>query len=506
MAWDINDPQGFESRKIKYLLPRYTRGRVLEIGCGVEKAFPHFIGYDSGHHFGKGAADIVGDATNLSLFADQSFDALFSSHVLEHMPDMQAALDEWTRVIKVGGYICLYVPSANLYPKCGEPGANPDHKHDIYPQDLPRLFANSPYGWTVHLNEERGQDYEYSILLIAEKRSDKQLVMNNEVNGERSKTACIVRYGGFGDMLQTASILPQLKQSGYHITVMTTPKGHDIIRHDPYVDDWYIQDHDQVPNNELGLFWSEQSKRFDLFVNLSESIEGTLLAIPGRINHSWSQSVRHRMLNKNYFEFTAQLAGVDAKPVKLFYPTDEERQEMQTNTDEFNIVWSLAGSSIHKFSPHMDAVIARILLDIPNARIHLVGDEACQLLEQGWQNEPRIERTSGKLSIRQTLTLAQQADLVIGPETGVLNSVAHEPNAKVVLLSHSSKKNLTQHWYNTWSLIPTDCHCYPCHRLHYSTEFCDVEAESGTALCMRNITPDMIWDAVNAAYRKRSKK
>ena len=140
MTWSLATSCGFESRKIKYLIPRYTRGRVLEIGCGTEKAFPHFIGIDNGHHFGKGAADIIGNADKLELIADNSMDAVFSSHVLEHMQYMQAALDEWGRVIKPGGYLVLYVPSGNLYPKCGEPGANPDHKHDIYPGDIKRLL------------------------------------------------------------------------------------------------------------------------------------------------------------------------------------------------------------------------------------------------------------------------------------------------------------------------------------------------------------------------------
>ena len=110
MSWSLETSNGFESRKIKYLLPKYTRGRVLEIGCGQEKAYPHFIGYDSGHHFGQGAADVMGDAGDLALFADNSLDAVFSSHVLEHMVDMGQALAEWGRVIKPGGYIFMIVP------------------------------------------------------------------------------------------------------------------------------------------------------------------------------------------------------------------------------------------------------------------------------------------------------------------------------------------------------------------------------------------------------------
>ena len=29
----------------------------------------------------------------------------------------------------------------------------------------------------------------------------------------------------------------------------------EIIENDPNIDDWFIQDHDQVPNHELGEFW-----------------------------------------------------------------------------------------------------------------------------------------------------------------------------------------------------------------------------------------------------------
>lgn len=517
MTWSAETSNGFESRKIKYLLPKYTRGRVLEIGCGQEKAYPHFTGYDSGHHFGKGAADIVGDAADLSLFADNSFDAVFSSHVLEHMVDMQAALNEWSRVIKPGGHLCLYVPSANLYPKCGEYGANPDHKHDIYPRDIETMLDDSPYWFMQEECEERGESNEYSLFEVYKKLTTEDgtepdciTVPMKPKLGPQKKTVCVVRYGGFGDMLQCAAILPALKKEGYHITVMTTPKGQEIIQHDPNVDDWYLQDKDQVPNEELYPFWQEQAKRFDLFVNLSESIEGTLLGIPGRINHSWPHAVRHRMLNKNYFDFSAELAGVEFKPCKQFYPTPEELEKaaehLASETPIFTVLWSLAGSSIHKFTPHQDAVIARILLEIPECRILLVGDTACKLLEQGWEKEPRVVCLSGEIGIRDSLTLAQSVDLVIGPETGVLNSVAHEPNAKVVLLSHSSKKNLTQHWYNAATLTPVDCPCYPCHRLHYSTEFCNVDEETGAALCMRNIEPPVIWDAVWSAWKGSRKK
>lgn len=521
MTWSLDTSCGFESRKIKYLLPKYTRGRVLEIGCGTEKAFPHFIGYDSGHHFGKGAADLLGDAADLSLFADESFDAVFSSHVLEHMEDMQGALNEWCRVIKPGGFLCLYVPSANLYPKCGEPGANPDHKHDIYPGDIIEMLDDSPCCFRQVECEERGDGDEYSLFEVYEKLKTEDgtdadcvtipLPTLRTLRSEQ-KRACVCRFGGFGDMLQAAVVFPRLKAEGYRVTVMTTPKGQDVIRNDPHVDDWYIVDTDQVPNHELSAFWAEQAKRFDRFVNLSESIEGHLLAIPGRMNHAWPLAVRKKRLNQNYHEWTAELAGVPFRPCRLFWPTAAEaaRAQGQTETGAFNVLWALAGSSIHKFSPHQDAVIARMLLDMPEARIYLVGDEACQLLEMGWEEEWRVCGLSGKLSIRETLALAQHCQLVIGPETGVLNAVMMDENPhKVLLLSHSSKNNLAKHGVNTQALEPEACACYPCHQLHYSAEFCDIDENTGgAARCAVNIDAAMIYEAVERVYKtwKRRKK
>lgn len=496
--WSIDTPQCYESRKIKYLIPRYTRGRGLEIGCGTEKAYPHFIGVDNGHHFGRGAADVVSEGDDLSMFADESMDFVFSSHCLEHFEDMEKTLAEWARVIKPGGYLVLYVPSANLYPKCGEEGANPDHKHDIYPGDIEKMLT----GFCPVRQQERGDGDEYSLFEVYRKG-------DSEFSEPKGKTACVVRFGGFGDMLQTASILPQLKAQGYHITVMTTPGGRNIIEHDPNVDDWYMLDQDQVPNHELSDFFLAQSTEFDRFVNLCESIEGTLLALPGRPNHQWSKEARHKMMNRNYHEWTAELAGVQFKPCRLFYATEEEEAWARetVNPDEFTIMWALAGSSVHKFSPWQDAVVARIMLDMPEARVIFTGDDLCRILEVGWENEKRVTPLSGEISIRKSLALAQAVPCVIGPETGILNAVAFDANvSKVVMLSHSSEHNLTKHFVKTQTLAPKDCDCFPCHRLHYGNEFCHTDEETGAAMCAKKISAADIYDAIHKVYANWKKR
>ena len=503
--WRPEDPQGDEAGKVKYDVVQYTRGVVLDLGCGPKKAFPHFIGIDSGKDtelFGIAMKPdlVVADCADLSeTIEDASVDAIFSSHLLEHIEDYRAALKDWWRCLKTGGHLVLYLPHKAFYPNIGQPGANPDHKHDFEPADIIEAMRDVEGGWDLVERENRNEGTEYSFLLVFRKEDivgHRYSWMADSFNRNQKK-ACVVRYGGFGDMLQAANILPELQRQGYHVTFMTTPKGQDILRHDPNIDAWFIQDNDQVPNHELNDFWKAVSRRFDKFINLCESVEGTLLAMPGRANHMWPQALRHKLLNTNYLEFTAELAGVPYTSEARFYPTMEEAEAAEERLGlGRNIVWALAGSSCHKFYPGQDMVIARLLLEDPECRIFLVGDATCKLLEQGWENEPRVVCLSGELGIRDTLALADAADVVVGCETGVLNAVAFRSNRKVVLLSHSSHENLTKHWVNTVALAPQGLGCYPCHRLHYTREFCHEDIETGAALCQRMIDPADVYEAI----------
>lgn len=166
--WRIDGPQGNEAAKIKWELPPYTRGRVLDIGCGPFKAFPHFIGVDNGHHdreFGwENKADLIMPGDKLDLIASASCDAVFSSHLLEHFPyeKVPAVLKEWTRVIKTGGHLILYVPDRSLYPNVGQPGANPDHRWDPEYESVVRAMDKVERGWDLVDYQLRDGDNEYS--------------------------------------------------------------------------------------------------------------------------------------------------------------------------------------------------------------------------------------------------------------------------------------------------------------------------------------------------------
>lgn len=502
MVWRAEDTAGNESGKIVWELVPYTRGRGLDLGCGPNKGFPHFIGVDNGLDqtlFGiEVKPDIkVDTCERLPMFGSGAFDFVYSSHLLEHIKDHKSALKEWWRLIKPGGHLVLYLPHKLFYPNIGQPGSNPDHKHDFMPQDIVDAMLEIG-GWDLLRNEDRNGDREYSFFQVYKKRTDGKHTYPHKTP-KPEKSCAVVRYGAFGDLIQTSSIFPGLKAQGYHITLYTTPRGWDVVKNDPHIDAVILQDTDQVPNHLLGDFWDYEAKKYDRFINLSESVEANWLAIPGRSNYKWPSNLRKKYLNVNYFEFMHDMAEVPMPPAPRFYPTDVERDWAEKERKSWGgdkvIMFALSGSSVHKVWPHMDGLFARLLISDKNIRIVTVGDDLSKMLEVGWEKETRVIKKAGEYNIRQTLALLDVVDMVIGPETGVLNAAAHMDIPKMVMLSHSSHENLTKHWKNTVALEPVNTPCYPCHQMHYGFEHCTRDTMTGVSMCSANIGLDMAWNA-----------
>jgi len=324
-----------------------------------------------------------------------------------------------------------------------------------------------------------------------------------DFGGKRpGKSVCVQRYGGFGDMMQVSSIFPGLKEQGYRITVNTTPDGMRIIKNDPHIDEFFLQGNDWVPNPELGYYWGALSKCFDKFIMLSESIEGTLLALPERRQSAWHPEYRRMIVgNVDYIEATHAIAEVPMPPKIKFYPTKKEKAwakkyRSKLGKDSFIVLYAMSGSAVHKTWPWGDQLIARLMLKYLNVKFVTCGDPLCQALELGWEKEPRAIRKSGKWSIRETLAFAEECNVIFGPETGVLNAMAMRPMKKVMMLSHSGLGNIGKNWINTTIALPIGTPCYPCHILHRGFDICNRDEITGGAVCAANTPVEGIFEVI----------
>lgn len=98
----------------------FLRGRVIDIGAGKDPVCDWAEVFDQQH----------GDANEIDrYFPPGSFDAVHSSHCLEHMFKPATALTRWWSLVKPGGYMIIVVPDEDLYEQGIWPSFfNSDHK------------------------------------------------------------------------------------------------------------------------------------------------------------------------------------------------------------------------------------------------------------------------------------------------------------------------------------------------------------------------------------------
>jgi len=515
MSWSGYLDEGGETLKVHDRIAPYVFGHGLDLGCGswklkVEKT-PSYscLGVDAGlSQASCKEADIIGDVSNLAIFADESFDYVYSSHTLEDLPYPESVLREWWRLIKPGGNLILYLPLTqsvakklgrkdwmNFYPNKGEWGANFNHQRDLEPQEI-RDAISSIGQAEVLADEIRGERDEYSFLQVYKKTASMASPAHGLTLPRAQKRALVVRYGAIGDFVQSVPVFKKLKEEGYHVTVNCSEVARDVLKHCPYVDELAVQIRDYVPNKgtvsgPLWDYWAELAKQYDKFINLTGAAEETLLVPDSRLMRMMDdlgkkhpelneenkfynaiRSIRQQVGETNYYDNHLAKAGYPDRGMngELFFSDSETVAAegfREKYAGRFIVMWVLSGSSYHKRYPYFQEIAQELVVRNPDILLISVGDIECSLLERAESNKylPR----AGRWHLRTTLNMVRYVDLVIGPETGILNAAGCFDTPKITMLSHSSHENLCKYWKNDFCIAPEqkEVFCHPCHTLHY---------------------------------------
>ena len=311
--------------------------------------------------------------------------------------------------------------------------------------------------------------------------------------------ACIVRFGGVGDDLIAASALRPLKRMGYMTEVISQEPQCCIFENNPFLDKLTIKDSKrEVPQGDpiaWQKYWWARSQEYDKFTNLSHTVEVLLAQFTASSAFWWPAKKRRQMCGQSYLEAAHDVADVPYEFGPLFFPTADEQDDIRQFKDRHRlndkplVAWCVCGTRIDKLYPWSAMVVARmikeldvnvLLLSAPHPRPD--GERAKQIIEhtemvngsmRGIYDCRSLNLEKPEWPIRRILTLAQLADLVIGPDTGPMWAVALEPVRKIMLHSHASVDNITKHWLNTISLAPASwVRCWPCHLLHDGHDTC----------------------------------
>jgi SAM-dependent methyltransferase len=113
--------------------------RILDVGCGRAK-FPGSIGIDRNP---RTAADVLCDIDGGALpFRDSVFDELRAIHVIEHVSDVIATIEEFHRVTRPGGVLCLVTPHYTDFSSF----CDPTHRWHLNSASFYYFYLRGPHG------------------------------------------------------------------------------------------------------------------------------------------------------------------------------------------------------------------------------------------------------------------------------------------------------------------------------------------------------------------------
>lgn len=419
-------------------LLKYCVGLGLDLGCGKDKINANAIGVDLEH--GDIALDLRSGLTN--IFQPNTFNYVFcGSGLLGKVQIPEAMLKDWWTVLEPGGYLVLH----------GSPDVT---------------------GWLREFADfEIERDHTESGLTEFVARKTAPILSVAKPKPE--KTACILRFGAIGDHIIATSCLPHLKADGYHVTYYTSPAGVDVLANNPHIDELLLWEHDSIPDDQLEGFYETISEQYDKTIVLNGSVEGALSLRPDDARY-WEMSHEERrqaVAGKNFYRHTCQIAGYKVEnPRGELYPSEMEKAVSELFRAKlgkvFKVLWCLSGSGPDKVYPYHDMVIMHLLEEHKDANdivFITVGDKACQEIEF---DHPKWLKRSGVWGIRQSLLACGDVDLVISPDTSILNAAGCFDTPKIGLLTHASVEMVTGTFTNNHSM-QADIECSPCHRIMY---------------------------------------
>ncbi len=317
------------------------------------------------------------------------------------------------------------------------------------------------------------------------------------------KKVLLIRWGAIGDMVFVSPLPRLLKEQGYYVVVNCQRPGLIILQHNPYIDEFWFQESKAIDPEKYEPYWNLLGEGFDKVINLTQSVEGDLLQFPSYMN-----SMRERKDDReddNFIDYTLEFAGFKERGLKaeIYFSEAEEieaKKFLENFQDKFVVIVVLMGSSISKAYPWWPFIFNETTLykDMPELLTITTGDEWGRLLE--WDHPNNIKGSS-TLSVRKSVLLAKYANLIIGPDTGIINGAGAFDVPKICLLGQTSKNNITKYWENDYS-IQAPSKCSPCYRIVYHREQCRVDPVTHGNICMKEISPDMVITQIKKVYKK----
>ncbi len=163
-----------ETAKVRHLVLPYCKGKGCDVGFGGDKILKENCdGIDFPQPYtktGKDKVDIPCDVINNEIpVPDDTYDYVYTSHLIEDFTDTKDALQKFIRVLKSGGNLVLVFPDQPKYEifcrKLGIP-TNPYHIHAAMGYDYMLARLNELTGISYEILYSSNCEIDYNVVMV----------------------------------------------------------------------------------------------------------------------------------------------------------------------------------------------------------------------------------------------------------------------------------------------------------------------------------------------------
>ena len=256
-------------------------------------------------------------------------------------------------------------------------------------------------------------------------------------------------FRAYGDWVYASAVLPYLFEK-YDVYCDMNIKGDDLFWDDPRFKQKAIFVFENEPPEKFGELAEARLQKMreqvkpDIEINLNGSLEGACIARREQSEYHLSLGDRRVVFGSNaFYDAIFKRCGMETpNPLNLeglWFPPDLiawAEGWRKKNEDKFVMIIPIKGSSIHKHFRNWKEVVLRILDTYQDAVIYLCGDDKKLI---GDFEHPRVrDLFYPRLPFKQTVLMTKYADMVVGPETGVMAAAGMWGTPKVMMCSASS--------------------------------------------------------------------
>lgn len=286
-----------------------------------------------------------------------------------------------------------------------------------------------------------------------------------------SKRVLVWRGGtGIGDALMMTPAIRLLAEQGHEVYVVSRGPVKDIFENNPHVAGFADAPEDFASQEDYDAWQEECFKNYERIVPLAWTVEKAYLhRTDGYFGDIPSLEERRRAAaGHNYYDRNLVAAKLLPRPVlPELYPTEIEQESLRRLAVEKEqlgykvVLWNTMGSTMNKFLSPVGFWIKALCEQVKDVRHYLLNAYPVAIPSIP-QDNPNIIEASGVWNLRMSMLMTSIADLVIGPESAMVNAAGCFATPKIILYSHSSPDNLGRYYLNHFPIVPK-CECHPCY-------------------------------------------